>query len=182
MSIKLRTAEGRDAAAIARVHVRTWQAAYRGLLPDSYLRSLDAELDERTARWEGFIDAAAARRQTQIVAVDDEQVVGFVTFGPSDEHPHDGRSGEVYAIYVQPSHWDRGYGRALFTAAQRGLAAAGFETATLWVLATNGRARRFYELAGWTVDGATKTDRRRSVVLHEVRYRSQPLQTGTPAP
>ena len=41
----------------------------------------------------------------------------------------------------------------------------------LWVLKTNERARRFYEIAGWKTDGQTKTEERGRVVLNEVRYR-----------
>jgi hypothetical protein len=33
----LRPAEPADAMAVARVHVRAWQIAYRTLLPDEYL-------------------------------------------------------------------------------------------------------------------------------------------------
>ena len=102
-------------------------------------------------------------------------MVGFVTFGPSEDEPLDPRVGEVYAIYVDTSYWDRGYGRDLFAAAVRGLTDAGFGAATLWVLETNTRARRFYEAAGWITDGGKKTDQRGDVVLHEVRYRSAPL-------
>jgi hypothetical protein len=36
--IRIRRASRRDATAIARVHVETWQSAYAGLLPDSMLR------------------------------------------------------------------------------------------------------------------------------------------------
>jgi hypothetical protein len=39
------------------------------------------------------------------------------------------------------------------------------------VLATNERARRFYEAAGWQADGSTKTDASRGFPLVEVRYR-----------
>jgi hypothetical protein len=53
----------------------------------------------------------------------------------------------------------------------RGLAEGGFTAATLWVLGTNVRARRFYEIAGWVADGAVKTDHRGDVELREVRYR-----------
>jgi len=102
-------------------------------------------------------------------------VVGFVTFGSSEDEPVDPQVGQVYAIYVDPGHWDHGYGRELFAAAERGLTDAGFDVATLWVLDSNARARRFYEAAGWVTDGASKTERRGDVELHEVRYRSAPL-------
>jgi GNAT superfamily N-acetyltransferase len=39
----LRPAEPQDAMAVARVHVRSWQAAYRTLLPDDYLNQLRPE-------------------------------------------------------------------------------------------------------------------------------------------
>ena len=47
----------------------------------------------------------------------------------------------------------------------------GFRAATLWVLRGNERARRFYERAGWTVDGARKDDVVAGVPVTEVRYR-----------
>jgi hypothetical protein len=39
----LRPAEPDDALAVARVHVRSWQAAYRTLIPDDYLDQLRPE-------------------------------------------------------------------------------------------------------------------------------------------
>lgn len=56
-------------------------------------------------------------------------------------------------------------------AAERGLADAGFAEAYLWVLGSNARARRFYEIGGWAADGGTKVERRGEVELREVRYR-----------
>ena len=45
----LRPAEPQDAMGVARVHVRSWQAGYRGLLPDAYLDGLRAEDRARQA-------------------------------------------------------------------------------------------------------------------------------------
>jgi hypothetical protein len=39
------------------------------------------------------------------------------------------------------------------------------------VLEDNPRARRFYELAGWSVDGAVKQDEFLETLVREVRYR-----------
>jgi len=153
------------------VHIRTWQSAYRGQLPDAYLDGLNDELEARTARWQGWIADARARRWVQLVAEADERVTGFVSFGPSEGDTNEPQIGEVYAIYVDPMYWTRGHGRELFAAATHGLAEAGFTTAALWVLETNTRARRFYEIAGWMADGATKTDHLGDIELREVRYR-----------
>jgi ribosomal protein S18 acetylase RimI-like enzyme len=139
--------------------VRTWQVAYRGQLPDDFLDELTSTIPQRTQFWDRAIRAAPERHQHQLVAIDDGVVVGFVTYGPPDTASVPG-AGELYAIYLDPSHWGRGYGRALMRAAERGLAEAGFSKAYLWVLETNARARRFYEIAGWRADGETKVDHR----------------------
>ena len=51
------------------------------------------------------------------------------------------------------------------------LRAGGYRTATLWVLATNARARQRYEHLGWTPDGATKLHDWGEFVATDVRYR-----------
>jgi hypothetical protein len=53
----------------------------------------------------------------------------------------------------------------------RGLGAAGYTQATLWVLRTNTRARWFYAAAGWAEDGAVLEDGSLGFPLAEVRYR-----------
>lgn len=47
--VELRVATVEDANAVATVHVRSWQSAYRGLIPDAYLDALSVE--RRTAVW-----------------------------------------------------------------------------------------------------------------------------------
>ena len=46
--LTVRRATPEDAAGVAGVHVRSWQVAYRGLLPDDYLDGLRPE--DRMAR------------------------------------------------------------------------------------------------------------------------------------
>jgi len=49
-AVTVRHAAVGDAPALGRVHVRAWQAAYRGQMPDDYLDGLRPE--EREAGWE----------------------------------------------------------------------------------------------------------------------------------
>jgi GNAT superfamily N-acetyltransferase len=67
------------------------------------------------------------------------------------------RTGEVPAIYVDPSRLGTGVGRELFEAATLALRDSGFVRATLWVLEANALARHFYEEAGWSWDGSVDT-------------------------
>ncbi len=75
------------------------------------------------------------------------------------------------AINIDPHRWGRGYGRALLATAEVELASLGYSEAVLWVLPGNMRARRFYEAAGWTTDGAERTTEVLGVVVSEIRYR-----------
>jgi GNAT superfamily N-acetyltransferase/2'-5' RNA ligase len=182
MAESVRHARIGDGAAIARIHIETWQRAYRGQLPDEFLDRLSDDLERRSAWWERQIADAPNRRWRQLVAEDNEGIVGFATCGPSEGEGADPWIGEVYAIYVHPRGWDCGFGRQLFARALDVLRPLGYREAVLWVLDTNARARRFYEIAGWRTDGAAKTDRRGDVVLREVRYRTALASEGSTVP
>jgi ribosomal protein S18 acetylase RimI-like enzyme len=170
-SARIRPLVEGDGDALARVHVRSWQAAYRGQLPDGYLDGLTEEIPRRAERWSRFIADAPSHRQVMLALDVGGRLMGFVTFGPPDDAELGSHVGELYAIYLDPDAWGKGHGRALMDAAVTGLLDAAYTEAVLWVLGTNQRARRFYEIAGWSADGATKVERRGDVELREVRYR-----------
>jgi GNAT superfamily N-acetyltransferase len=165
--VTVRRATVQDAPALGRLHVRAWQAAHRGQMPDDYLDGLRAE--ERAAGWERGL---GRDQDPVLVAQQDDRVVGFAVVGPAQDPEG---AGELYAINVDPDHWGTGAGRALLGAAQAELARLGYAQAVLWVLPGNSRARRFYEVAGWTTDGAQRSTEVLGVVVPEVRYQ-RPLQ------
>lgn len=153
--MRIRPATREDARPIAEVHVASWRHAYRGLLPDDYLEKLS--VDEREAqRLAWFADPRSS--SGVLVAEDDAgRVVGFATFGPSRDDDAPMGTGEVPAIYVDPTEVGKGIGRQLIEETAAALREAGFIRATLWVLEENESARRFYESVGWTWDGAVST-------------------------
>ena len=166
--IQLRRAKEGDARAIAEVHVATWRHAYAGLIPAEVLGMLS--VDSRERFWQREVTVMAPDRRPWVAEVDGA-IAGFVSAGASRDDDATRWTGEVYAIYVDAECWDRGVGRNLLTHAERDLSAHGYTEATLWVLAGNERARRFYEAAAWQFDGATKVETIGSAELREVRYR-----------
>jgi GNAT superfamily N-acetyltransferase len=163
--VQLRPAEPNDALAVARVHVRSWQVAYRNLIPDDFLDRLRPE--DRAARYD-FATTDVCKPRT-ILAVERGAILGFATTSPSRD-PDLPDHGELCALYVDPPHWGRGFGVALISAARARLAELGCRNALLWVLEGNVRAERFYRADLWAPDGILRTDSRRGVTLHEVRY------------
>ena len=157
-----------DAAGIGHVHVETWQASYRGDIPDAYLDAMSAE--ERGREWRHAIESDPGPRHGRFVTHADDEVSGFCMCGPAAHHGAAQDVGEVYAIYVHPDHWDSGAGRVLMVAALDFLRSAAFTSAVLWVLPTNDRAKRFYERGGWTLDGITKTEDVAGLEIPHTRY------------
>jgi GNAT superfamily N-acetyltransferase len=163
--MNLRPAIPDDAMAVARVHVRAWQAGYRGLMPDDYLAALRAE--ERAQCYD-FAGMDPARPKT-LVALEADTVLGFATISPARDTDAAGQ-GELCALYVEPDCWGRGIGRMLAAAARRDLYGLGFRQAVLWVIAGNARAEQFYRSDGWTRDELHRPRRIWSVTVDTVRY------------
>jgi ribosomal protein S18 acetylase RimI-like enzyme len=138
-----------DALAIAKVHIAAWQAAYAGIFPEDFLKSLS--LEQREAQWVSNLNGATS---ATAVAEREGHVLGFVSFGPArDDDCDSSLVAEIVAIYVAPDAWGTGIGSQLFEFAMKSLAERSFETVTLWVLEDNAQARRFYERRGFALDG-----------------------------
>jgi GNAT superfamily N-acetyltransferase len=167
--IQIRHPNTADAARIGAIHVGSWQWAYRGLIPDDYLDSMDP-----VARGDSWATRLSEEGEAghMLVAVINGSVQGFARFGASRDEDANPETGEVHAIYLDPQSVGLGVGKRLFSSCLSWLRKSGCNQATVWVLDNNSRARRFYEAAGLVLDpDAKKVDDRRGFVLSEVRYR-----------
>jgi ribosomal protein S18 acetylase RimI-like enzyme len=169
----IRDAGPGDAEAIAQVHVRAWQAAYRGILSEEVIR---AHAQRRRPYWTSYLGGSSPDEHV-LVAVAGGPIRGFAVAGPSGDEDANGGEAEVRALYVDPYAWGRGIGSSLLGALLDRLRLDRFRSATLWVLADNSGARRFYEARGWALDGAERIHPDRGVA--ELRYRSTLTATGS---
>lgn len=155
-----------DADRIAEVHVRSWQAAYRGLIDQELLDGLS--ISDRADGWRRNISTPLPTIIGILVAERKGRIVGWTSFGSGREE--EGASdGEIYGIYAEPAEWSTGVGRALLAAAEHRITAAGYTQAYLWVLDGNERADAFYARHGWQLDGARKVEERPDMSLREHR-------------
>ncbi|WP_298339748.1 GNAT family N-acetyltransferase [Ferrimicrobium sp.] len=163
----VRHAKPGDALGIGRVHVASWQAAYRGVLAQDDLDSLDPA--QRGANWRRYLNGPLASDESVFIAeVQPNTVLGFASVGQSRDA---NGVGELRCLYVSPEHWGQGVGGELLSSSIDALVACGFREATLWVLDSNDRARRFYEANGWAVDQGVKQETIGKITVREVRYR-----------
>jgi ribosomal protein S18 acetylase RimI-like enzyme len=162
--VSIRAASANDKNDLARVHVRSWQVGYRGLISVDFLRKMRAE--DRAARYT-FGDATSP---LTMVATEGEGILGFATFGVSQDV--DGsHEGEIFALYVDPDFWGQGVGRALLVNARTSLRKMSFTMANLWVLKGNERATRFYEFDGWSSDGIRREEVVWGITVNEICFK-----------
>lgn len=142
MEPKIRPAVLEDATSIAHVHVASWRAAYPGIVPQSFLNSLD-EL-QFTERWQTWL--ATKPEVAVYVAEENGLLCGFASGGLLQK-PIPSYDGELYALYLLPLSQRRGIGRALFRRTVETLVSRGVENMLLWVLRQN-TSTAFYERLG----------------------------------
>lgn len=166
-SYQVRSAADKDAEAIAAVHAASSHAAYEGLVPDQHAT---LPMEKRRAFWR---DAIAYSEPQVHVAIDAQgALIGFTGFDRSRDPRSKPTTGEIWAMYVVPSHWNTGAGLSLWDATREGLMEEGCTEVTLWIPLCNDRAIRFFELAGFKRENNTaKTAVMAGVKLEEVRLK-----------
>jgi ribosomal protein S18 acetylase RimI-like enzyme len=166
MQYRIRPARITDAANLAWVRLETWRTAYRGLIPEAAIASMD--LKKETARWierlqvpqpDSYLFAAEIQPESGSGGPEAAPgVVGFCGGGPDRDDDPD-YSGELYAIYVLQAYQGLGVGRALVQHAVEWLIQNDRHSMLIWVLRDNHNARRFYEALGG------KAVRERSIII-----------------
>lgn len=143
MTLHYRTPRLDDVDELSRLHVLCWQQAYEGFLPAEFLRDLSVE--QRAADWrQTFADPAVF---TMIACIHD-QIVGFVSCGPSRKEAASLADGEIYAIYIHREHYRKGIGRRFMAEAAKFWLAKGGHSLVVGFFAVNAQAESFYQSLG----------------------------------
>jgi len=141
--VKVRFAAPADAASIAAVEAATWEATYRGLIPDSVFAR--RPLDRRVALWNDLLGDPSVR-VTAVAEDDSGAIVGYCNGEKPHEHL-DEYDAEIVGLYVLPTSQRRGCGAMLFRFVAEELERRGHRALLVWVLRTN-PYRAFYEKLG----------------------------------
>jgi GNAT superfamily N-acetyltransferase len=155
----VRAAVPADAAAIGEV----FDAAVRDGW--TYLGDLIIEPMFTSQDWDQLI-ADHAPPNVLLIAVDEaDDVVGYSAVRPAD--------GEMFLLFVHPTHAGQGIGRTLLAAAHDALRNAGCREAFLFTHEQNERALAIYAAAGYRPDGSVRTSEFRGAQLRELRLVKQ---------
>ncbi|XKE94586.1 GNAT family N-acetyltransferase [Metaplanococcus flavidus] len=147
--MKIRKAKLADAKGIAHVHVDSWLATYRRIVPDTYLDQISYGVREEL--WNDNLKA-----ENNFVAENDEgHIIGFADGGKERTGKYEKLQGELYSIYMLPEYQGKGIGRSLMKKVVEHLKERGYNSMLVWVLEEN-PSRGFYEkMGGKQVDRKT---------------------------
>ena len=176
LSFLIRRATSADAEPISHVHTRSWQHAYRNLLPSEWLDNL--QWQDRIGSWNRGL-AEGSSTKVYVATNEEDEVIGFASAGASRDTDVDQlRTYELYSIYLVPEAWNIGVGAGLLQSVLEDISVE-FESMSVWVLTGNQRARKYYERQGFGQDGAIQTAQIDVHQLEEIRYRiALPIQQG----
>ena len=169
MNISIRQGVVSDAQGIAHVHVAAWKATYRGIVPQSFLDSLD--VSSWAEAWKEWLNEGKSH---VYVAENNGEPWGFINGGALRE-PIEGFDAEVYAIYLLPSCQRRGTGKLLIQRLAETLRINGFSQVVVWVLIENPSCGFYEHLGGSRI--AQKPIRIGDAELLEVAYGWQDIRT-----
>ena len=133
---------------VAEIVVNGWKTAYKGIIDDEYLDSLNVEkkYEKRLKDYEenGFI-----------VAEMNNEIVGFCRYTLDNLFSKQIKEidGEICAIYVKPELKRKGIGRKLFEYVMNEFKNNGNKNVILWCLKENYPSRVFYEKMGGKICG-----------------------------
>ena len=146
--IIIRNMKKEDIPKIVDIQISGWKTAYKGIVDDEYLNSLNK--DPRIKKIE-----KSYLKYDFIVAECFGEIVGFVNYIDNNDFTPEIQTAdcELSAIYVEPTLKRRGIGTKLFEYAKKDLIRKNKSKMVLWCLKDNIPSKAFYEKMGGDIIG-----------------------------
>ncbi len=137
----IRRARMADAAGIAKVHVDSWRATYKDIVPNEFLKKMT--YDKRKRLWESVLLEGCV-----FVAENEEgQIIGFATGGEERSGAYEDFRGELSTLYIVEAYQSRGIGKRLVKTVIKEIETLGINTMVVSILEVN-ESKHFYEALG----------------------------------
>lgn len=147
MKIIIRNIKEEDIPEVVDIQIEGWKTAYKGIVEESYLNSMNRE--ERIER-----RRSDYKQGPFIVAEIENEIVGFCRYyNEVISADGDGYDCELMAIYVKPELKQHNIGRTMFNYVTADLKDKGKTKMILWCLKDNYPSRKFYEKMGGVIVG-----------------------------
>ena len=148
-SITIRLAVPSDAPDMAEVHMRSWDVAYKNILPTEYI------CEKNAGRLELYKRVITKENTKTYVIQCDGKTVGLLRVDTPQDDDLKEHYAELHYIYLHPDYFRQGIGSQAMEFAYEIARGFGKNGMVLWVLEKNADSIRFYEKCGFSADGKT---------------------------
>ena len=138
-----------DIETVAKIFVNSWKIAYKGIIDEKYLQSLNiAERVEEIK--ENYLDKNHDKNYIVAKVKETKEIVGVARYGERLDELDKFKKydGEIHALYVKPGLLRKKIGSKLLKYAIKKLNEQGKRKMLLWCLKDNEPSRKFYERMG----------------------------------
>ena len=146
-NILIRLAVPADAPDMAEAHMRSWEVAYKDIIPEDYIREKNAE---RPVLWERILGDT---NTTQYIIKKEGKTAGMLGISVSRDEDADDGTYELMGLYLLPEYLRQGIGTQAMEFTFAKARSLGMKVITVWLLEDNLNAKMFYEKFGFTADG-----------------------------
>lgn len=162
--ITIRLAVPADATDMAEVHMCSWDAAYKDIIPAEYIRKKNATRPDLYKRV-----ITEANKNTYVIQHNGKTIGIMKVASPMDTDVGVDFY-ELHYIYLHPDYFRQGIGTRAIEYAFDIARSLGKRYMTVWVLAENKNTINFYEKCGFKVDGIS-SERDFGKILKSIRMR-----------
>ena len=153
MSFKVRRAVPSDAVEMAYTKMNAWREAYPEILPQEYIEK-NTEFEEL---YFSYQKSTLQPGHTIYTVLFNNILVGMFEIKKGTEEDLGEDACELTEMYYLPMYWNKGYGKRTYRYIKKIVKSKKFKKVYLWVFTKNTRAKYFFEVCGFTCDGATRT-------------------------
>lgn len=150
MNIAIRLAKPDDAIDIAEIVSRSWEAAYKDIIPMDFIKKRN---ENNPALFQRII---TNENTTHYVIQVSGKTVGIMCIASPQDDDVGGDFFELHGIYLHPDYFRKGIGTHAMNYAFAIARNLGKKHMTVWVFDENINAIKFYEKCGFKAENKTK--------------------------
>lgn len=150
MDVTIRLARPSDALDFAEIHARSWEVAYKDIIPAYYMIPKNAA---RPALWQRILtDENTSKYKIEC----DGKTVGFIDIDTALDSDLDDDYYELRGIYLHPDYFRMGIGSKAMAFALQTARDKDKKHMVVWVIEDNLNSINFYKKHGFVADGKTE--------------------------
>jgi len=134
-----------DENILAYIQTESWKAAFQSILDPATLEKC-TELERAVNMYKMLLEQQIGNGYILEV----EGIPHAIAWWDAAREKEMGGYAEIICIHSLKGHWRQGYGGRLMDQLLSDITDAGYSKVMLWVFTENDRARRFYEVKGFT--------------------------------